>query len=434
MKLRQFKKGRQANRFPTGAQAPETVAHIDRPTLEKLGCKPIVGKELAVRRLDVLVSGAGIAGCTLAYWLARYGHSATVVERSGALRSSGSPVDVRGPAAQVAERMDIVPRLRDASTRIAGMTFFDQAGRQTARVDLEGLRRSIAPQDIELPRGDLSTILHEASRDSAEFIFGDSITSLAQDNGRGVDVAFERSRPRRFDLVIGADGLHSIVRRLAFGPESSFVRHAGLHVATLPVPRSIDTGRELIMLNAPGKSVTLHPSRENPLAALIFWSPEIRGFDNSDSEQHKRLVETMFANLGWKVPEILAAVHAASDLYFDSVSRVELTSWARGRVALVGDASACVSLFGDGSTLAIAGAYALATALAENPTDHAKAFQQYQAQHGKLVGTRQRNLRLVASLIVSRTQFGISLRNRVLLSMLSAYAVARRISRRLHFL
>ena len=284
--------------------------------------------------------------------------------------------------------MGIVPRLRDASTHIAGMTFLDRAGRRAARVDLEALRRSIAPQDIELPRGDLSAILHEASRDSAEFIFGDSITSLREDNGRGVDVAFERSRPRRFDLVIGADGLHSIVRRLAFGPESSFVRHAGLYVTTLPLPRTIDSGREMIMLNAPGKSVTLHPSRESPLAALIFWSPEIAGFDHSDSEQHKRLVETAFAGIGWKVPEILEAVRACGDLYFDSVSRVELADWARGRVALLGDASSCVSLFGDGSTLAIAGAYALATALAENPADHAKAFRHYQAQHGKLVGSR----------------------------------------------
>ena len=190
-----------------------------------------------MRRLDVLVSGAGIAGCTLAYWLARYDILQPLLNVAALFVPAGDPVDVRGPAAQVAERMDIVPRRRDASTRIAGMTFLDQAGRRTARVDLEGLRRSIAPQDIELPRGDLSTILHEASRDSAEFIFGDSITSLAQNNGRGVDVAFERSRPRRFDLVIGADGLHSIVRRLAFGPESSFVRHAGLYVATLPLPR-----------------------------------------------------------------------------------------------------------------------------------------------------------------------------------------------------
>ena len=126
-----------------------------------------------LRRLNVLISGAGIAGCTLAYWLARYGHAATVVERSGALRSSGAPVDVRGPAAEIAERMNIVPRLREASTRISGLSFLDREGRRSAHVDLEALRRSIAPQDIELPRGDLATILHEASRDTAEFIFGE---------------------------------------------------------------------------------------------------------------------------------------------------------------------------------------------------------------------------------------------------------------------
>jgi 2-polyprenyl-6-methoxyphenol hydroxylase-like FAD-dependent oxidoreductase len=379
--------------------------------------------------VNVLISGAGIAGCALAYWLARYGHSATVVERSGAPRSSGAPVDVRGPA-QVAERMNIVPRLREACTRVAGMTFLDRAGRRSAHVDLEALRRSIAPQDIELPRGDLSTILYEVSRDSAEFIFGDSITSLAQDDARGVDVQFERSSPRSFDLVIGADGLHSNERRLAFGPESSFVRHAGLYVATLPLPQSIDPGSEIIMLNAPGKSLTLHPSRESPLAALIFWKPEIGGFDYSDSEQHKRILETTYADIRWKVPDVLAAARASSDLYFDSVSQVEMATWARGRVALLGDASACVSLFGDGSTLAIAGAYTLATAVAENSTDHDAAFRQYQAQHGKLVAPKQRNVTLLASLIVPRTQFAISLRNRAL-GILTAYAAARRFGRRL---
>jgi 2-polyprenyl-6-methoxyphenol hydroxylase-like FAD-dependent oxidoreductase len=382
---------------------------------------------LPVRRLNVLISGAGIAGCPLAYWLARSGHSATVVERSAALRSSGAPVDVRGPAMRVAERMNIVPRLQEASTSVAGMTLLDQAGRRCARVDLGGLRR--LRQEIELPRGDLANILYEASRDGAEFVFGDCITSLAQDDGRGVDVEFERSRPRRFDVVIGADGLHSTVRRLAFGPESSFVRHAGLYVATLPLPRSIDPGREIIMLNVPGKSLTLHPSRKNPLAAFIFWNPEIADFDQWDSEQHKRILETTFANIGWKVPDVLDAVRASSELYFDSVSRVELTSWARGRVALVGDASSCVSLFGDGSTLAIAGAYALAMALAESPTNLDEAFRQYQAQHGKLVGQKQRNLSLIASLLVPRTQFGISLRNRVVGIVAPAYAAAKRLSR-----
>ncbi len=191
-----------------------------------------------MRRLNVLISGAGIAGCTLAYWLARYGHSATVVERGGVLRSSGAPVDVRGPATQVAERMNIVPRLREASIHVSGITFLDRDGQQSARVDLEALRGSIAPDDIELPRGDLSAILHEACRDSAEFVFGDSIASVVQDEG-GVDVTFDRLRPRRFDLVIGADGLHSKVRRLAFGPERDFVRYAGLYAATLPLPADV---------------------------------------------------------------------------------------------------------------------------------------------------------------------------------------------------
>jgi 2-polyprenyl-6-methoxyphenol hydroxylase-like FAD-dependent oxidoreductase len=384
-----------------------------------------------MRRLNVLISGAGIAGCPLAYWLGRSGHSATVVERSGALRSSGAPVDVRGPAMRIAEQMNIVPQLREASTSVAGMILLDYAGRQSARVDLGGLRR--LRQEIELPRGDLAIILHEASRDSAEFIFGDCIASLTQDDA-GVDVEFEHSRPRRFDLVIGADGLHSIVRRLAFGPESSFVRFAGLYVATLLLPHDIDPGREIIMLNVPGKSLTLHPSRKSPLAAFIFWNPEIRDFDHWDSESHKHILEAAFADIGWKVPDVLDAVRASSELYFDSVSRVEVTSWARGRVVLLGDASSCVSLFGDGSTLAIAGAYALAMALAESSMNHDQAFRQYQAQHGKLVAQKQRNLSLIASLLVPRTQLGISLRNKFVAAVAPAYAAAMRLGRRLHLL
>jgi hypothetical protein len=169
------------------------------------------GRASPMGRLQVLVSGAGIAGCTLAYWLTRNGHSVTVVERSGSLRSSGSPVDVRGPALDVARRMNVATRLCDASIRLKGMTLLDSSGRQVARVDIGTLRASIDPGDLEIARGELARILHEASADDANYIFGDSITALTQDEG-GVDVSFERSRPTRFDLVIGADGLHSMVR------------------------------------------------------------------------------------------------------------------------------------------------------------------------------------------------------------------------------
>jgi 2-polyprenyl-6-methoxyphenol hydroxylase-like FAD-dependent oxidoreductase len=381
-------------------------------------------------RLEVLISGAGIAGCTLAYWLARNGHSVTVVERSGSLRSSGSPVDVRGPAADVAERMDIATRLREASIRVAGMTFLDLAGRRVARVDLETLRSSIAPKDIEIARGDLARILHEASADDAEYIFGDSIKTLTQ-YGMGVDVAFERSRPRRFDLVLGADGLHSIVRRLAFGADSEFVRHAGLYAATVPLPVSSDAGREMFMLNMPGKLAALHPCQGIPLAYFVFWHPQIPDFDYTDLDQHKCVLEEAFAGIGWRVPEFLAAVRAASDMYFDSVARVDVADWARGRIALLGDASSCVSLFGDGSTLAIAGAYELATALAETPADPQGAFGRYQAVHGKLVASKQKNLSRAASRIVPKTPLGIWLSTRVFWRTLEGLGAVMRLGRRL---
>src|SRR3569833_2095475 len=166
----------------------------------------------------VLISGAGVAGPTLAYWLARAGFRPTVVERAAGLRASGSPVDVRGPAARVADRMGITARLRAASTAVTSLKFVDDAGRPTGRVAMSG------DGGIELPRTALAATLHAAARADAEFVFHDSITELRQDEG-GVDVTFDRGAPRRLDLVIGADGLHSAVRRLAFGPEHAFVEH-----------------------------------------------------------------------------------------------------------------------------------------------------------------------------------------------------------------
>jgi 2-polyprenyl-6-methoxyphenol hydroxylase-like FAD-dependent oxidoreductase len=235
-------------------------------------------KNLGAKKLKVLISGAGIAGCTLAYWLARDGHCVTVMERSRSLRSSGSPVDVRGPAVDVAERMNVLKQLRDARIQLQGMTLLDSAGQRIARVDIGALRSSIVPKDLEIARGDLSRILHGASANDAEYIFGDSIKSLSQD-ASGVDVTFEQSPPRRFDIVVGADGLHSIVRRLAFGADGEFVKHAGLYAATVALVDRADSEHEMFMLNVPGKLVALHPRAGAPLAYFVFWHPEIPQFD-----------------------------------------------------------------------------------------------------------------------------------------------------------
>jgi 2-polyprenyl-6-methoxyphenol hydroxylase-like FAD-dependent oxidoreductase len=367
-----------------------------------------------MQRLNILISGAGIAGMTLAYWLARSGMRVTVVELAAGQRSSGSPIDVRAQAADIAERMGIMARVRDAATNVAGMRFIDARGRLAARVDTIGLQRASGRQDVEIPRGDLAAILQEASRDSAEVLFNDAIRSLTQDSG-GVDVTFESTPPRRFDLVVGADGLHSGVRRHVFGPELDFVHHAGLYVATLPLSRSFDgIDRHITMFNAPRRSATIHPARSRPLAAFIFWHDPPAGFDHRDVEQQRRLVADTYRGDGWHLPALLKEMQTTDDLYFDSVSRVHIASWAQGRVVLVGDAASCVSLLGDGSSLAMIGAHTLAEALARHNGDHALAFREYEAQHRRLVEPKQRSMRLGASLLVPRTSTGIAMRNTAL--------------------
>lgn len=356
----------------------------------------------------VLISGAGIAGSTLAYWLGRRGFRPTVVEHAHGTRSSGSPVDVRGPAVRVAERMGVMPRLRAAATGVTGMRFVDAAGRRVGGIGMGTVRGGAGT--VELPRGALASVLYEAARDHAEFVFGDAIAALDQNAG-GVDVTFEHGAPRRFDLVVGADGLHSGVRRLVFGPESAFVRHLGLYVATTPFDGPIEHPREVVLHNTPGRLAAIHPSPAGPLAFFAYRSPAVPDLDHRDTERHKRMLTEAFADGGWRVPELLDRVRAADDLYFDSVSQVVLSPWSVGRITLLGDAAASVSLFGDGSSLAMAGALTLAEALAAAPRDHATAFARYEAAHRRPADSRRRGVGRAAALLVPATRRGIRARD-----------------------
>ena len=348
--------------------------------------------------MDILVSGAGIAGTTVATLLARQGFSVTVAERSTGQRSSGSPVDVRGPAFAVATELGVVPALREAATRVRGMVFVDADGRQVGRVPLGVLG---GPQ-VELPRGDLARILWRAGRDDAEYLFDTSISSLAPDSG-GVDVVLTDGSSRRFDYVIGADGLHSRVRSLVFGPESAFIRHLGLYVATIAYDGPVDPAY-VVMHNVPGKSVSLHPGSGSPIAAFIWRSVSVPEFDHRDTAQHRRLLTSAYAGVGWRTPDLLSGL--GSDLYFDSVSKCVVPRWSSGRVALLGDAASCVSLFGEGSSLAMAGAATLASTLAAGGS-----LADYEAAHRRIVTPRQRSMALASRLIVPATPFGLHLRN-----------------------
>ncbi|KAB2381877.1 FAD-dependent monooxygenase [Actinomadura montaniterrae] len=372
----------------------------------------------------VLISGAGVGGPTLAYWLAARGFATTVVERSAGLRTSGNPVDVRGPAVTVAERMGVMDRLREAATDVTAMSFVNASGREVGRVDMRALARAAGSGEAEVTRTDLAKILYEASRDSAEFLFDDTITSMSQDDD-GVDVTFENAAPRRFDLVIGADGQHSRTRRLAFGPESRFVGHAGLYVATMQWDGRAADQRDVVLHNTPGRLVSVHPVHGRSLAAFIFRSPAIEGFDPRDVEQHKRIVIDAYSGGGWRLPELLDRVRTADDLWLDSVSRVRLDRWHNGRIALLGDAASSVSLFGDGSTMAMAGAYTLAEELAATPADHRAAFARYEAKHRTLVDPKQNNVSAAAALMVPRTRTAIAARNMATRLWPAAAAVSR---------
>jgi 2-polyprenyl-6-methoxyphenol hydroxylase-like FAD-dependent oxidoreductase len=362
----------------------------------------------------VLISGAGVAGATLAYWLTRHGFDVTVVERAAGQRSSGNPVDVKGPAVAVAEKMGIMPRLRAAASGVSQMTFVNSAGRAVARMGLAAFQGGAGDLEVEIPRAELAAILLDAARADVEFLWGDMITGL-QARADGVDASFGLAPPRRFDLVVGADGLHSAVRRLTFGPDEGFTRHMGMYVATLRVGQPLGTDREVIIYNTPGRAVSVHPTQGHAIAAFIFRRAAVPGFDHRDLDLHKRLVAEAFAGAGWRVPDLLGELQASDDLYFDAVSQVRLPRWSRGRVAVVGDAASCLSLFGDGSTLAMAGAYTLARQLAEWPPGDVggpqPALGRYEAAHRAVVEPKLNGYRLGAAMLLPATRAGIITRN-----------------------
>jgi 2-polyprenyl-6-methoxyphenol hydroxylase-like FAD-dependent oxidoreductase len=378
-----------------------------------------------------LVSGAGVAGSTLAYWLDRRGFEVTVVERAAGQRSSGNPVDVKGPAVAVASQMGIMPQLQAARSQVSQMTFVNASGKKVARMGLGGFQGGAGDLEVEIPRADLASILLMAAGDRAEFLWGDTITGLENHN-EAVDVTFEKSPARRFDIVVGADGLHSVVRRLTFGAESGFIRHMGMYVATLRIDEPFGSEREVIIYNTPGRAVSVHPTRGHAIAAFIFRHGQVQGMDHRDTGMHQRLITEAFSDAGWRVPELLDRVMGSDDLYFDAVSQVQLPRWSQRRVAVVGDAASCLSLFGDGSTLAMAGAYTLAHELAPWPASGEllpeKAFVRYEKAHRAVVAPKLNGYRVGAAMLLPATRAGILTRNTLAWAMpaLTAMSSLRR--------
>ncbi|MFL6120660.1 FAD-dependent monooxygenase [Actinophytocola sp.] len=325
----------------------------------------------------VLISGASIAGPALAFWLRRYGFTPTVVEQTPALREGGYKVDLRGVAMRVIDRMGLTPALKQYSTNMRGGQWVNAVGKPIATLgpDLIGLR---APGDDEILRGDLAHIMYDATKNDVEYVFGDSITSITQSHD-GVAVTFARSAPRVFDLVIGADGLHSNVRSQVFG--EGFVRPLGMHACVFSVPNHLGLDHWELIHAAPGRVVNIYSTAQSAAKAqFIFRSPDSPP-DRRDVAAQQRLVADVFADAGWETPTLLSAMPRSPDFYFDSSSQVHMDSWSAGRVALVGDAAHSPSpLSGQGTSLALVGAYVLAGELRAAAGDHRVAFERYREE------------------------------------------------------
>ena len=313
----------------------------------------------------VLVAGASIAGPALAHWLRRRGAEVTVVERAPEPRPGGQAVDARGVAKEVIRRMGLDGPVRAARTVTAGAHSVDVDGNvlQTYSAEDDGGDGYIS--EIEILRGDLSQVLYDDTRDGVEYVFGDRIAELTQD-ADGVDVTFAGGDRRRYDLVVGADGLHSALRAMVFGPHERFIRHLGLVLAFYSVPNEFGLDRWLIQYEEAGRSALLRPIHEATPAMAMFSFPAAEfDVDHRDVAAQKRLLREQMAGYGWLTPQILAHLDDTPDFYLDQVAQVVMDRWSSGRVGLLGDTAFSSSpMSGQGTGLALVGAYLLAGELA----------------------------------------------------------------------
>jgi 2-polyprenyl-6-methoxyphenol hydroxylase-like FAD-dependent oxidoreductase len=389
--------------------------------------------------MKVLVSGAGIAGPTLAYWLDRYGFETTIVEKAPRLRTGGYVIDFWGAGFDIADRMGLLPEISRKGYRVQEVRVVDREGRRIAGFSAGAVARAAQGRFVSLPRGDLAAIIFRKIESKVETIFGDSVARIEQSE-KCVHVTFESGAAREFDIVVGADGLHSRVRELVFGAESKFEKYLGYKVAAFDAdgykPRD-----ELVyvMHTEVGRQVARFTMRDNRTMFLfIFADASVDQKDAADIHTQKSLLREYFGNTGWECPRILDLLDESGDIYFDRVSQIRMDppdrgSWTRGRVTLLGDAASCVSLLaGQGTALAMVAAYILAGELRRSKGDYPRAFARYQELFGPFVLGKQKAALRFAGTFAPKSKFGLFFRNQVMnlmrISWIASFVFSRDIT------
>jgi 2-polyprenyl-6-methoxyphenol hydroxylase-like FAD-dependent oxidoreductase len=353
----------------------------------------------------------GIAGPTLAYWLARYGFQPTLVESALSLRDGGYMIDFWGPGYEVAERMALIAEIIDQGYRIKEVRIVDTLGRRVSGFSGDLFRHGLNNRFISIPRGELARLLYGSITDRVETIFGDSVRTLAE-HAHGVNVEFERSTPRSFDLVVGADGLHSRVRAIAFGQENQFEQYLGFIVAAFNTPSYPRRDEDIyVSYCVPGKQIARYSLRDGCTGFFFMERESDRGPAENLGEA-KAFLARSFRNAGWESADVIQALHPVGELYLDRVSQIQMEHWSTGRIVLVGDAAFCPSLLaGEGSGLAMAAAYVLAGELKRAAGDHAAAFRNYEALLKPLIERKQKSAARLGAWFAPQTPLGLVFRN-----------------------
>ena len=371
---------------------------------------------------DVLIVGAGIAGLTLAYGLERAGHRPIVVEQSPQLRDAGYMLDFYGSGYDAAERLGLIPDLTAIDADLARMTFLRPTGREKFSLSMAAMRNLLDNRSFLLLRGDFERLLYQKIKDRVEVRFGTEVESFTQ-AGAKVQVSFSDGRMADCDLLVGADGVHSRIRRIAFGPEKSFARYVGYTAAAFIVEDApgLADPRAFYTLTLPGRQVNVYPIPGGRWATLFLHRSKADvGYFSRDAACQE--LHRLYGDLGWIVPTLLERLDQAREVYFDRAEQIELPRWSDGRVTLVGDAAGCVSLLaGQGASLAVAGAVVLADSLDESD-DLAGALARYEAQMRPIVTRAQDGGRRFARWFLPDSYWRIALRD--LMMRLTAWPMA----------
>lgn len=361
---------------------------------------------------SVLISGASIAGLTMAYWMNYYGYNVTIVEIGAEPRRGGSPIDVRGEALVCAKRMGVLDDIKKAKLPTKGLKFVNANNEVQSSMLVEEIG-ALTPEDIEIRRDDLVDILYEAVKNSITYKFSNRITRMEQ-YAEEVQITFKDGTNGAYNYVIGADGIHSGVRKLVFGEESQFTHFLNFYFSVFTVDGKLGEQNYAHMYNTPNNMATVYFYNQDSADVLLaFRASDKIIFDRNNIEAQKQIVIDAFQGIGWKVPQMLEELKCAENFYLDQGCQIKMSTWTNGRVALIGDAGYAPAFpTGMGSTLAMQGAITLAEAISKND-NHEIAFQIYNEGFRHVVEELQATVYDGMSFVLPDTEEKINARNQV---------------------